>query len=155
MEKNNSLFHWHNYTALSTVLIAVLAAITSLWTSSTSSLILLEKNNSNYYQAKANKVWNYYLANDITTTILKRPSDQTIQQGFQQQAEGLERQADASTVKASVYFEKNNHFTTAGILFEVAIALSAMAVLVKKRMVWIFSLFLAAVGIYFLLQGLM
>lgn len=153
MAQKDSAPYWDKYIAVTTAVIAVLAAITSLYTNSTTSLILLEKNNSNQYQAKANKEWNYFLAHDITDRVTGRLSDQAAQQTFQQQAEELERQAEEATVRANTYFEKNGHLTTAGTFFEIAIALSAMAVLVKRRTVWMFSLLLVVVGGYFLLLG--
>jgi len=142
-----------NSIAITTAIVAVLAAIVSFRASSTSSALLLEKNNANNYQSKANKEWNIYLANDITDRVLKNPSDQAVQQTLKTQAEELEHQADEATIKADVYFENNTHLTTAGTFFEIAIALLAMATLVKKRMVWLFSLALAAAGLYFLFLG--
>lgn len=153
MIKNEKAFDWHDYIAATTAVIAVLAAITSLRASSAASSLLLEKNNSNYYQAKANKEWNSYLANDITNRVLKLPNNQPDQQKLQQKAENLEKQADDSTAKANAHFARNTDLTTAGTFFEIAIAISAMGVLVKKKVVWVFSLLLSAVGIYFLMLG--
>ena len=122
-------------------------------TGATASLILFEKNNSNLYQAKANKEWNHYLASDIVDQVLRRPKNQEMLQEFQYQAEQWEQQAEDSTTKANEYLKKDGHLITAGIFFETAIALSAMAVLVKKRAVWVFSLGLAGVGVCFFLLG--
>ena len=153
MARNEKVFDWHDYIAATTAVIAVLAAITSLQAGSSAGSLLLEKNNSNYYQAKANKEWNSYLANDITNRVLKLPNNQLGQQKLQQQAESLEKQADDSTAKATAHFSRNGDLTTAGTFFEIAIAISAMGVLVKKKVVWFFSLLLSAVGIYFLILG--
>ncbi|MBI3619689.1 DUF4337 family protein [Candidatus Roizmanbacteria bacterium] len=153
MAQKNSFFEWQNSIAITTAIVAVLAATASFRASSTSSSLLLEKNNANNYQSKANKEWNTYLANDITGRALKHPPDQFIQQTLKTKVEELERQADKATVKANAYFENNTHLTTAGTFFEIAIALLAMATLVKKKMVWLFSLALAAAGLYFLLSG--
>ena len=140
MAKNGTAVDWRDYIAATTAVIAVLAAITSLQAGSAASSLLLEKNNSNYYQAKANKEWNSYLAN---------PG----QQKLRQQAESLEKRAEDSMVRADTYFARNTELTTAGTFFEIGIAISAMGVLVKRKLVWIFSLLLSAVGIYFLVLG--
>ncbi len=152
MPHKESSFNWQDLTAVTTAIIAVLAAITSLHMSSTASLILLEKNNSNYFQAKANKEWNYYLANDITSRVLKQP-DLEVQKNLQREAESLEQQAEIATKKASAHFERNGQLTTAGTFFEIAIALSAMSVLLKNKPVWVMSLLLSVVGIFFLFLG--
>ncbi len=155
MEQKNWFFHWQNFIAITTAIIAVLAAITSFRTSSTSSSLLLEKNNSNYYQSKANKQWNNYLANDITDRALKQQSNQSLQQSLKDSAEKLEQQAEESTTKANAYFQKNTNLTTAGTFFEIAIALLAVATLVKKKVLWACSLLLALGGVYFLLFGVL
>ncbi len=155
MARNEKTFDWRDYIAATTAVIAVLAAVTSLRAGSAASSLLLEKNNSNYYQAKANKEWNSYLANDIANRILKLANNQSDQQKLQQQVKGLEKQADDSTAKATAYFARNTELTTAGTFFEIAIAISAMGVLVKRKFVWIFSLLLSTVGIYFLVLGVM
>src|SRR5260221_5229121 len=105
MAHKNSFFDWQNSIAITTAIVAVLAAMTSFRASSTSSSLLLEKNNANTYQSKANKEWNTYLATDITDRVLKHPSDQAMQQRLKEEAEELEHQADDATIKANGYFE--------------------------------------------------
>lgn len=117
------------------------------------SLMLLEKNNSNLYQSQANKEWNHYLAEDITARVLQREPNVAEQQQFQAEAEKLEVEAEISTQKASVYFENSNHLSTSGTFFEAGIALSAMAVLLRQKKIWIFSLLLAGVGVFFITAG--
>src|SRR5258708_5980082 len=107
MAQKSIFYDWQNSLAITTAIVAVLAALTSFQASSTSSALLLEKNNANTYQSKANKEWNTYLANDITDRALKHPSDQIAQQTLKTQAEELEHQADEATAKANVYFENN------------------------------------------------
>ena len=153
MAKNEKIFDWGDYIAATTAVMAVLAAVTSLRAGSAASSLLLEKNNSNYYQAKANKEWNSYLAIDIANRVRNLADNQSDQQKHQQQVKNLEKQADESTAKADFYFARNTELTTAGTFFEIAIAISAMGVLVKKKLVWIFSLLLSIVGIYFLALG--
>lgn len=154
MVQKNIIPRWQNSIAITTAIVAVLAAITSFRASSTSSSLLLEKNNSNNYQSKANKEWNIYLANDIADQVLKRSVNQSAQQTLKNQAEELEQQADDATAKANVYFKNNTHFTTAGIFFEITIALLAMSTLVKKKSIWLFSLALTIAGSYFLFLGI-
>ncbi len=146
---------WNNYIAVLTAILAVLAAITSLQTSATASSILLEKNNSNYFQSKANKVWNSYLATDITDRVLGLPSDEATQQSLKGEAENLEAEAEVASLKANRFFKRNNDLTTAGTFFEIAIALLAMATLIKKRIIWTASIIVATIGIYFLFLSML
>ncbi len=140
----------HHSIAVTTAIIAVLAAIASFQASSNSSLMLEEKNNSILFQNKANKQWNNYLADDITRHIRNVSTISQEQKDFQMKAESLESQRDQASNKFQTYFEKNSNFVTAGTFLEIAIALSAMSTIIKQRELWIFSLLIAGVGVYFL-----
>jgi hypothetical protein len=149
---------WDNYVAVTTAIIAVLAAITTLHAGANSSLMLLEKNNANLYQNQANKAWNTYLAQEISS-LHENTSEANIiaqvqaQQALQNKTNILEDKVTNATNNAQVYFDKNGNLATAGTFLEVAIALSAMSVLIRKKYFWIFSLLIAAIGIYFLILG--
>ena len=158
--------HWHIYVAFTTGLIAVLAAIASFQASGFSSQMLEEKNNAILFQSKANKQWNNYLANDIEKRVLlsnyptpnkkiqNTLDEQTKEQiGFQKQASDLENQATSANNKFQTFFVKNSHMVTAGTFLEIAIALSSMSILVKRKSAWYLSLLLAGVGVYFLALG--
>ena len=150
MAQNKADWNWEKLVALSTAIIATLAAIASFQASSNSSLMLDEKNNSIFFQSKANKEWNNYLAADITRRILQKSETTTQEQtAFQEKAVAFENQALEATSKFAVHFQKNSHFVTAGTFLEIAIALSAMSTLVRQRIFWLFSLCIAGIGIYF------
>ena len=140
------------YIAFTSGIIAVLAAIASFQASGYSSLMLEEKNNSILYQNKANKQWNNYLAGSIISQILKKPISLE-QMSFQQKANDLENQVAGASQKFQTYFQKNSNLVIAGTFFEIAIALSSLSVLIRRKSFWIFSLLLAGVGIYFLVLG--
>lgn len=159
MAQTKEGIYWHQYVAVSTALIAVLAAIASFRSGTDASLMLLSKNSANLYQNQANKEWNTYLAQEILSLHqdTSRASIETQKQekiDLQQRTGELEKKVTMASDKAQLYFEKNSKLTTAGTFLEIAIALSAMSILIKKRYFWIFSLFLAAIGIYFLILGL-
>ena len=150
MAHSKTDWNWEKLVALSTAIIATLAAITSFQASSNSSLMLDEKNNSILFQSKANKEWNNYLAADITRRILQKSAPITQEQkAFQEKAAVFENQALQATSKFEIHFQKNSHFVTAGTFLEIAIALSAMSTLVKQRIFWFFSLCIAGIGVYF------
>ena len=146
---------WHKYVAVSTAIISVLAAVASLQASSYSSLMLREKNNSILFQNKANKEWNGYFAIDIVRQIKsKKSAASKEQQEFQKRAEVFEGQAASDTDKFQAYFERNSNLVMAGTLLEIAIALSAMSLIIKQKLFWGASILLACVGLYFLFIGL-
>ena len=145
---------WHRYVAVTTAVIAVLAAVASFQASSNSSLMLDEKNNSILFQNKANKEWNNYLADDITRHVQKISVISQEQKSFGEKATALENQGVSSAEKFQKYFDKNSNFVLAGTFLEIAIALSAMSTLVRQRFFWLFSLTIAGAGIYFLLLAL-
>ena len=154
MEQKHENFNFHSFVAVSTAIIAVLAAIASFQASSNSSQMLNEKNNSILFQNKANKEWNNYLAVDIRRQIQNIPSISREQEDFKNKANALEDQAAQASDKFQRHFEKNSHFVTAGTFLEIAIALSAMSTLIKRRAFWIFALAIAGIGIYFLVVAL-
>ncbi len=153
MAQKDTVQSWDKQIAILTAIVAVLAAITSLQVSSTTSLILLEKNNANNLQARANKQWNSYLALDITKNIRGTSSGDAQQESIKKVAENLELQASEATEKAEIQLKRSGDFTTAGTLFEISIALLAMTTLIRKKMIWFFSLGLTFVGLCFFFLG--
>lgn len=158
MAQNKEHARWYDYVAITTAIIAVLAAIASFRSSTDVSLMLLEKNNANLYQNQANKQWNTYLAQEITSyqqnsSAANVKIQMQAQQALQRKTDELENKVTEASNKAQTYFEKNSNLSTAGTFLEVAIALSAMSVLIKKKYFWVFSLLIAGVGVYFLAIG--
>ena len=139
---------WYDYVAATTAIVAVLAAIASFRSGSESSLLMVEKNNAILYQSKANKEWNNYLAAGI-----RAPMSLEQNQAAQKKATDLESQVDLATANSQKHFESNSRLTMASTFLEIALALSAMSILVRRKEVWLFSLLVALCGVYFLVFG--
>ena len=137
---------WHYYMAASSVVIAVLAAISSFQSNTYNSLILIEKNNSILYQNQANKEWNHQLANNI----LNKNGEE-----FGQKAQALEEKSKTADSKSEEYFQNSGQLANAGTLFEIAIALSSISLLLGRRLLWLVGLGLSIIGVYFLMSGLL
>ena len=137
---------WHYYMAASSVVIAVLAAISSFQSATYNSLILIEKNNSVLYQNQANKEWNHQLANNI----LNKNGEE-----FQQKAQELEEKSKTADLKSEEYFQNSGHLANAGTFFEIAIALSSISLLLQRKLLWLLGLGLSTIGVYFLIIGLL
>ena len=68
-----------------------------------------------------------------------------------QQATELEHQRDARSRAADELIEQHHEFAIAVALFQIAIALGAIAALTKVRLMWIASVIVGASGVIALL----
>jgi len=167
-EINEHIGNWNRYLALTTAFIAVVAAIASLQSGSYANEAVLEKNTAILFQNKASDQWNYYQAKGIKKNIadafyqqtsnekLKKDSVryQQEQNDIQKQAREYEQSVKEANDKSSKFFEKHHKEALAVTLFQIAIALSAMSALLKRKSFWIFSVLVALGGILFFLEGL-
>ena len=166
-EERDKSFSWMRYLSLSTVIIAVVAAVASLLSGSFSNEGLIEKNNSILYQNKASDQWNYYQAKGIKKNIAdafyqqsnnKSFKDQSTQYGneqldIQNKAKEFEKQVEESNTASEHFLEKHHKMAFAVTFFQIGIALSALSSLMKKRLFFIISLIFACLGIGFMVMG--
>jgi Tfp pilus assembly protein PilE len=160
---------WSRYLALTTAIIAVLAAIASLQSGNYADRALLEKNNAVLLQSQASDQWNYYQAKGVKKNIaesfsLQLPSqkfkDQITQYAQEQQviqknAQDLEAQVKVSNEKTGRLFEKHHKVAIAVTFFQVAVALSAIGALLRRKTLWYISILSALLGIGLLLLGIL
>jgi hypothetical protein len=162
-----SLLRW---VSLSTAVLAAVAAIASLRAGDTVNEALALKSDATRIQAEASDQWAFYQAKGIkgavtraTITTLQAgghaiPPDldatakryDTEQKEVQAKARELEAERDAREHEAASLLEKHHHFAAAVALFQVAIALGAVAALTRFRLVWFGSLALGATGLVLL-----
>ena len=150
---------WSFYIAISTALIAVLAAITSLLAGHHSNEALIE-------QIKASDQWAFYQAKGIKAAILEErlenlqlnqqepPAAQQkkLSEYKKQQAEINEK---AEEMQKSSRHHDHLHLVFAGgvTLFQVAIAVSAISVLARRPAFWYVGLVLGTIAIAFVIFG--
>jgi hypothetical protein len=157
--------------SLTTALLAALAAIGSLRAGATVNHALVLKTEATRLQAEASDQWAYYQAKGIKGAVAqstqaawqaagKQPPAAleekaaryaSEQKDIQRQAAALERQRDERSHEADRLLEQHHHYATAVALFQIAIALGAIAALTRVRLAWIASLLAGAVGIVILL----
>ncbi|MBS1599696.1 MAG: DUF4337 domain-containing protein [Bacteroidetes bacterium] len=152
---------WTLYVALSTAFMAVLAAIAGLLSGHHVNEALIE-------QIKSSDQWNYYQSKSIkseiassTAIILQNLPGKASADGNKEAMERYEKEKEAIKTKAEDY-EKNSekhlgiHVTLskAVTIFQIAIAVSAIAILTKRKPLWYGGLVLTIVGIAFLALGL-
>ncbi len=148
---------WLKYLALSTALIAVIAALSSLQSGTYANRSLLEKNNAILAQSQASDQWNFYQAKGIKKAIAELGHDSAPlveryareQEDIKKQAESFEEKVKESNERSQVLFERHHKAAFGVTLFQVAIALSAMAVVMRKKTFWLLSILLSLGGLGF------
>ena len=141
---------WSFYVAISTALMAVFAAITSLMAGHHSNEALIE-------QIKASDQWNYYQAKGIKAEILglsnakQTDSAHLIKYNNDQQA--IKKVAEDHEKKSEVHLQKHIILARSVTLFQIAIAISAISVLTEKRPLWYLSIVLALIGAAFFIAN--
>jgi hypothetical protein len=152
--------------ALTTAVLAALAAIAALKAGSTANEALVLKTEATRLQAEASDQWAYYQAKGIKLAVAqateapwlslgKRPPRDLLekerryaaeQEAIKAKAEALERERDAKSHEADDLLHRHHGFANAVALFQVAIALGALAALTRNRAVWFTSLGLGVAG---------
>jgi hypothetical protein len=153
-------------TALSTALLAALAALAALQAGDTVNRALVFKSEATRLQAEAADQWAYYQAKGIKGAVQeisrtawlalgKEPPanfEATAQRYKQEQVEiettarAKEAERDAKDVEAAHLFHRHHGFAGSVAMFQVAIALGAVAALTRIRFIWLGSLLLGLGG---------
>ncbi|MFS8082723.1 MAG: DUF4337 family protein [Ginsengibacter sp.] len=151
---------WSLYVALSTALMAVLAAICGLIAGHHANEAVIE-------QIKSSDQWSFYqsksIKSDITALTVKivsqfsaKPTDsidiKKIQR-YEKEKEELKKSAEESQKSSEVHMNKHNILSRGVTLFQIAIAMAAIAILTKRKLLWSISILLALAGLIFLIQG--
>jgi hypothetical protein len=167
LERSGGRFLRH--IALTTAVVAAVAAIAALKAGSTANEALVLKTEATRLQAEASDQWTYYQAKGIKLAVAqaaaapwqalgKRPPGDLLQkqqryaaeqEEIKTKAEALERERDARSREADHLLHQHHGFANAVALFQVAIALGALAALTRNRAVWFASLSLGGVGLAF------
>jgi len=146
--------------ALSTALFAALAAIAALKAGATVNEALVLKTEATRLQAEASDQWAYYQAKGLKaavasaarsawTAIGKEPPPayqdevkryEAEQKEIQAAAREKEKERDEKDKEAAVLLARHHAFALCVALFQVSIALGAVAALTRNRLVWYGSL---------------
>ena len=143
---------WMSWVALSTAILAVLAAIASLLSGE-------HANEAMINQIEASDQWSYYQAKSIKAAVLdaktvftgaSSESDQSKRDRYAHEQEEIKSEAQHKQAAAKSYFHKHEVFARGVTMFQIAIAIAAISALTKKRAFWLVSLVFGAVGCAFL-----
>ncbi len=160
--------------ALTTALLAALAALASLRAGATANEALALKTEATRLQAEASDQWAYYQAKGVKAAVQDAvraawaaagkapPADASAkaaryadeQQEIARKAAEKERERDAREREAEALMHAHHRYAAAVALFQVAIALGAVAALTRNSLVWYASLIVGAGGLASLVRAL-
>jgi Domain of unknown function (DUF4337) len=161
--------------AVTTALLAALAAVASLRAGATVNEALVLKTEAARLQAEASDQWAYYQAKGVKAAVQegiraswtaagKAPPPEAAerqkryteeQEAIAEKARELERERDARSGEADHLLHLHHRYANAVAFFQVAIALGAVAALTRYRLVWIGSLAVGLAGLGAALQALL
>ena len=164
---------WIVYLSFSTALIAVLAAIAALESGAFSNEALIQKNEALLAQAQASDQWAYYQAKSVKAAIYAsqaaatQSSNPDLANKAQQQAERYSKEEEEISKAAkerekevaekaelsAVSMEHHHRFAYSVTMFQISIALAAVAALSKQKGVWFAGLVVAAAGLIYFADG--
>src|SRR5206468_2751456 len=142
---------WISWVALSTAILAVLAAIAGL-------LSGRHVNEAMMNQIEASDQWNYYQAKGIKAAVLDAKMslsgapnelDQSNYDRYEKEQEEIKSEAERKEAAAKSNFHKHEVFARGVTMFQIAIAIAAISALTRKRRFWIVSLLFGAAGCAF------
>jgi hypothetical protein len=150
---------WIMGVALSSALIAGLAAISALLAGHHANEAMLEQiqaaNRWSYYQAKSIKK-NVVESKIETLAALGKPVEAQ-EQGriakYDKELEDIKKEAEEKEHASHAHLHKHETYARGVTMFQVAIAVAAIAVLTKLRSFWLVGLEFSVVGVYFSIQA--
>lgn len=165
MEKEGG--HFLKRIALSTAILAAFAAIAALKAGATVNEALLLKTEATRLQAQASDKWAHYQAKGLKAAVQEataasweaagRPVPERLHEAskryaeeqteIKKAAEEKEKERDERSAEADRLLHHHHRFANAVALFQVSIALGALAALTRSRAVWWGSLLLGLAGI--------
>jgi len=153
--------------ALTTAILAALAALASLRAGATVNEALVLKTEAAVFQSKASDQWAFYQAKGIKAAVAeasraafdatgkepparfaeKAQRYEREQEEIKAEAQKLEKERDEKNGEADHLLHAHHRFAIAVAFFQVSIALGAVAALTRNRMVWAGSLLIGAAGL--------
>ncbi|MCW3098179.1 MAG: hypothetical protein JWL77_3797 [Chthonomonadaceae bacterium] len=167
---------WTRYISLTTAFLAVIAAVAALQAGKLANESLIAKNESVLHQAQASDQWNYYQAAGIKSNTAKQtasilaalpghPADagkvwekdsakyEQRKEKAMEDAKEYEKKRDEKAEEADAMLKHHEIFALCVTCTQVAIALSAIAALTKRRAIWYISMLAGAIGLILFLNG--
>ncbi len=163
---------WIMWLSLSTAILAVLAALAALASGSHANDAIVEKDDAILHQSKADDAWAFYQAKGVEAVVYTTQAQSTqkpeLAAKWQEEGERMKheraeirRDAEEEQKRVTESNEKSEHslhvhhqFARSVTLFQIAIALSAIAALTRKKPMWWVSMASGLVGLSLFAMGL-
>lgn len=148
---------WISGVALSTAILAVLAAITGLLSGT-------HANEAMMSQIESADQWAYYQAKGVKAAVLDAKmslstaaseEDKIKSERYQDEQKEIQKEANEKQNEAKSHFHQHEILARGVTMFQIAIAIAAISALTKKRRFWIVSMLFGIVGCVFLALGLL
>ena len=146
---------WISWVALSTAILAVLAAIAGLLSGKNANEAMLS-------QIESSDQWNYYQAKSIKASVLEAKialattrdeSDTAKRERYEKEQEEIKSEAEQKQTESKSDFHRHEVYARGVTMFQIGIAIAAISALTKKRRFWIVSLLFGLAGCVFLVLG--
>jgi Domain of unknown function (DUF4337) len=146
---------WISWVALSTAILAVLAAIAGL-------LSGMHANEAMMSQIESADKWAYYQAKGIKASVLDakmslsgvaNEEDRAKAERYQEEQKEIQNEANEKQAEAKSNFHQHEIFARSVTMFQIAIAVAAISALTKKRAFWVVGLVFGIAGCVFLALG--
>ena len=165
---------WLNYLALTTVILAVCATLSTFKGGGNSTRAMLSQTQASdqwaFYQAKSIKGYLYdlqrdQLALDLKAGVAAMPPEVAAEykarldsyaakvKKYDDEKAGIEKIAREKEQVRDDALKHGRHFGVAVIYLQIAILLSSIAALLKKKPVWLLGLATGLVGVFYFLNG--
>lgn len=174
-ETEGSNPQWLRYLSLATALVAVLAAVASLLSGSRSNEAILQKNEALLVQTRASDQWSYFQAKGVKGALaasqaevlaeanpalaahLRKEAERYKgeQADIQTAAQELERKVEEYNRRSTADLEEHHQLALAVTLFQIAIAMGAIAALTRRQFLLWTGLVATLTAVGFLLRGLL
>jgi len=157
-KKNDNKEKWTLNIALSTAVMAVLAAIAGLLSGHHVNEAMIE-------QIKSSDQWALYQAKGIkseiassTDKILHSVSSKPVEENkdvarYEKEKEEIKKVAEEDAKNSETHLAKHVTLSKAVTIFQIAIAISAIAILTKRKLLWYAAILLTMAGSVFLISG--
>jgi hypothetical protein len=152
---------WTMGVALSSALLAALAAVCSLMAGHHSNEAMIE-------QIQSSDKWAFYQAKGIKAAVLATKIDLLEAEGkkvsakdrenvtrYKKEQEEIQAEAKEKEEASETHLLRHVTFARGVTLFQIAIAVGAISVLTSRRTFWFVSLAFGLLGVFFLAQGLL
>ena len=161
---------WTKYVSLSMIALAVLAAIATQKGGGFSSTVLKQLNEATFNQAQASDQWAFYQAKGIKASLAESERDQFSALGsadakqaaaltarverydkerkeISNTAKDFEKKRDEARAASDKAVEKSRELGLSTSMFQIAIALGGVTLVVKKRWLWYVSLLAGSLAV--------